>query len=63
MRVLDLYSGLGGRIYAFEKRGLKLFFTVDNDVNCEINGIMDGKRKILNCNLLEVDLDACRMPK
>ena len=59
MRVLDLYSGLGGRIYAFEKAGFEIVAAVDNDVeNCEIMTSWMGKEKILNCNLLEVDLDA-----
>ena len=49
MRVLDLNSGLGGRIYAFEKAGFEVVAAIDNDVeNCEIMASWMGKEKILN---------------
>lgn len=58
MRVLDLNSGLGGRIYAFEKAGFEIVAAIDNDVeNCEIMTAWMEKEKILNYNLLEVDPD------
>ena len=56
MRVLDLNSGLGGRIYAFEKAGFEVVAAIDNDVeNCEIMASWMGKEKILNYDLLEVN--------
>ena len=58
MRVLDLNSGLGGRIYAFEKAGFEIVTAIDNDAeNCEIMASWMEKEKILNCNLLKVDID------
>lgn len=45
MRVLDLNSGLGGRIYAFEKAGFEVVAAIDNDVeNCEIRGVHNDRK-------------------
>lgn len=56
MRVLDLNSGLGGRIYAFEKAGFEVAAAIDNDFeNCKIMISLIKKEKILKCNLLEVN--------
>lgn len=53
--VLDLNAGLGGRTYAFQKRGFEIVGVLDNDAeNCRIIESWLQSGRIQNVDLLEV---------